>query len=83
VGVHDLDPLELGESGSLFLTRPRLADYIATRAELQRRADDLLTGIREGMWRVDIADVVNFDSVARALVELEGRRRVGKVVLEV
>ena len=80
--VHDLDPLELGESGSLFLTRPRLADYIATREELQRRADDLFAGIREGAWRVDIVDEVDFDTLARALGELEGRRRIGKVVLK-
>ena len=79
--VHDLDPLELGEAGSLFLTRPRLADYIADHEQLQRRADDLFRGIREGAWRVDIADVVDFDGLAAALAELEGRRRIGKVVL--
>lgn len=80
--VRDLDPLELGEAGSLFLTRPRLADYIVTRAQLQRRSDGLFAGIRQGAWRVDIADVVDIDHVSDALATLEGRRQIGKVILE-
>jgi NADPH2:quinone reductase len=81
--VHDLDPLELGEAGSLFLTRPRLADYIATRDELQRRSEDLFEGIRRGAWGVDIADVVTLDEAGNALSELEGRRRIGKALVKI
>lgn len=81
--VHDLDPLELGEEGSLFLTRPRLADYISTRDELRRRSDDLFEGIRRGAWGVDIADVVTLDHAGDALSELEGRRRVGKALVRI
>ncbi|SAI65756.1 quinone oxidoreductase [Bordetella ansorpii] len=39
--VKDLDPYELGEAGSLFLTRPRLADHMADAATVQRRADEV------------------------------------------
>ncbi|MGD4005645.1 zinc-binding dehydrogenase, partial [Xanthomonas citri pv. citri] len=38
--IRDLDPYELGEAGSLFLTRPRLADHLADAITVQRRADD-------------------------------------------
>lgn len=81
--VHDLDPLELGEGGSLFLTRPRLADYIATRDELQRRSVELFEGIRLGAWGVDIADVVTLDEAGNALSQLEGRRRIGKALVRI
>ena len=46
--LRDLDPYELGEGGSLFLTRPRLADYLADAATVQRRADELFAALEDG-----------------------------------
>ncbi len=52
--VDPLAPLELSRGGSLYLTRPTLVDYIATREELERRADDLFAWIADGSLRVRI-----------------------------
>jgi NADPH2:quinone reductase len=81
--VGDLDPIELGESGSLFLTRPRLADYVATREELQRRADDVFSGLLSGSWEVSLNGEFTLDSVQRGLADLENRRQIGKAVVKI
>ncbi len=51
--MRDLDPYELGEAGSLFLTRPRLADHLADGATVQHRADDVFVAIAQGALRVE------------------------------
>ena len=43
--LGDLDPHELSEAGSLFLTRPGLADYLSDRATTQRRADEIFAAL--------------------------------------
>ncbi|MFZ2856509.1 quinone oxidoreductase family protein [Acidovorax sp.] len=53
--VNDLDPVELGEAGSLFLCRPRLADHMADATTVQRRADEVFSAVREGALRIEIA----------------------------
>jgi NADPH2:quinone reductase len=80
--VDDFDPLELGEAGSLFLTRPRLADYINSREELQRRADDVFARLASGTIEVLMSGRVSLDRVADALAELEERRQVGKAIVD-
>ncbi|VTU16093.1 quinone oxidoreductase family protein [Variovorax sp. RA8] len=79
--VTDLDPLELGESGSLFLTRPRLGDHMTTADEVQMRADAIFGGILNGWLRIDIAGTYALESVHEALDALESRRMIGKPVL--
>jgi len=80
--VTDLDPLELGEAGSLFLTRPRLADHIADAATVQRRADDLFRAIAQGTLKAPIdPQRYTLDDVAVAHEHLEQRRQVGKALL--
>lgn len=79
--VRDLDPIELGEAGSLFLTRPRLADHIADSATLRRRAADIFAAIADGTLQVEIAGRYRLEQVAEAHAALEGRRLVGKPVL--
>jgi NADPH2:quinone reductase len=81
--VGDLDPIELGESGSLFLTRPRLADYIAGREELQRRADVVFAGLLAGSWEVSLSGEFTLETVARGLSDLESRRQIGKAVVKI
>ena len=81
--VRDLDPLELGEAGSLFLTRPRLADHLPDAATIRRRADDIFTALLDGSLRIDIAGRYDLDTVEEAHAALEERRMVGKPVMVV
>lgn len=81
--VSDLDPIELGEAGSLFLTRPRLADHLLDAAMIQRRADDLFAALIDGSLKIDIAGRYTLDNVEDAHAAIEERRMVGKPVLRV
>jgi NADPH2:quinone reductase len=81
--IRDLDPVELGEAGSLWLTRPRLADYVADRETIQRRADAVFEGLGDGSLSVKIAGEFTFDDVELAHAALEERRQIGKSLLRV
>ena len=79
--LNDLDPYELGEAGSLFLTRPRLADYLADGATVQRRADEVFAALTDGSLRLEISGRYTLDEVEIAHAALEERRQVGKSIL--
>lgn len=79
--VPPLDPQVLNQKGSLFLTRPTLGHYIATRAELLSRSGDLFAWITAGELDVRIGAEFALADVADAHRALEGRRTAGKVVL--
>lgn len=81
--VTDLDPLELGEAGSLLLTRPRLADHLRDAAEIRRRADDIFGALLDGTLKIDIAARYTLDNVEEAHAAYEARRMVGKPVLDI
>ncbi len=81
--VKDLDPLELGEAGSLFLTRPRLADHLRDAAEIRRRATDIFSALLDGTLTIDIAGRYTLENVADAHAAYEERRMVGKPVLDI
>ena len=81
--VTDLDPLELGEAGSLLLTRPRLADHLRDAAEIRRRADVIFGALLDGNLKIDIAARYTLDNVEEAHAAYEERRMVGKPVLDV
>ncbi len=78
--VNDLDPYELGEQGSLFLTRPRLADYMVDHATVQRRADAIFSAIRDRHLFIDIADSVDFCDISTVHAAIEARDQIGKCV---
>jgi NADPH2:quinone reductase len=78
-----IDPQLLNQKGSLFLTRPKLADYVATREELLRRAGDLFEWIRRGELNVRIGAEFPLEQAAAAHDALEGRRTTGKVLLDI
>ncbi|MBX3661121.1 MAG: quinone oxidoreductase [Burkholderiales bacterium] len=80
--VTDLDPLELGEAGSLLLTRPRLADHLRDAAEIRRRAADIFRALLDGSLRIGIAGRYTLDNVEQAHAAYEERRMVGKPVLD-
>ena len=79
--VAPIDPQILNQKGSLFLTRPTLAHYTATREELLARAGDLFAWIAEGGLSVRIGAEYPLAEVADAHRALEGRRTTGKVLL--
>jgi len=79
--VEPFDPQQLNAKGSLFLTRPTLAHYTATRAELLARAGDVLQWMAEGALHVRIGRDFSLGEAAEAHRELEARRTTGKVLL--
>jgi NADPH2:quinone reductase len=79
--VPPIDPLLLTRKGSLFMTRPTLGHYIATRDELVWRAGDVLGWLQEGALSVRIDREVPLAQAADAHLALEERRTTGKVLL--
>ena len=79
--VGPFDPQVLSQKGSLFLTRPTLAHYIATRAELLARAGEVLGWIKSGKLTVRIERELPLAQAAEAHRLLEGRKTTGKVLL--
>ena len=79
--VPPLDPQVLNAKGSLFLTRPTLGHYIATRYELLWRAGDLFGWIANGALEVRIDATFSLDQAAEAHRYLEARKTHGKVLL--
>ena len=76
-----ISPLELSKRGSLFLTRPTLFNYIATREELTAAARELFAAVRSRKVRVVIGQKYPLSSAAEAHRDLEGRRTTGSTVL--
>jgi NADPH2:quinone reductase len=79
--VPPVEPLLLTQKGSLFLTRPTLAHYIATREELEARAGDLFSWIAAGKLRIHVGAEFPLERAADAHRALEGRQTAGKVLL--
>jgi NADPH2:quinone reductase len=79
--VPPFDPQILNRKGSLFLTRPTLNDYVATREELLSRANDLLGWIQRGQLSVRIGEEFALDHVGDAQRALAGRKTTGKVLI--
>ena len=80
--VPPFDLQRLNPLGSLFVTRPTLADYVATPGELAQRSGELFASIVEGTLRVAIGGRYPLADAARAYADLEGRRTTGKLLLE-
>lgn len=81
--VQDLDPIELGEAGSVFLTRPRLADHLADGDTIRRRATDIFAALQDRSLSVEVAGRYGLDEIERAHAELEERRMVGKPIVAI
>ena len=79
--VPPVAPLQLTQGGSLFLTRPSMKDYIATRVELESRVSDLFEWITEGHLRVRVGARFALAEAAEAHRALESRATTGKVLL--
>ena len=79
--VAPFDPNILNPKGSLFLTRPSLGFYTATREELEWRAGDILNWISTGKLKLRIAGTYPLADAAQAHRDLEGRGKAGKLIL--
>jgi NADPH2:quinone reductase len=79
--VAPLDPQVLNARGSVFLTRPSLAHYVATADELRWRAGEVLDAVASGALTVRVSQVYPLADAASAHRDLEGRRTTGKLLL--
>jgi NADPH2:quinone reductase len=79
--VPPFDPQILNRKGSLYLTRPTLGNYTATREEMVARATDLFAWIAAGELTVRIAREYPLRDAAEAHRALESRRLAGKILL--
>ena len=81
--VDPISPLILSQKGSLFLTRPTLFHYIATRPELEQSADDLFDMVRSGKVKIDAKQSFPLKDAAEAHRALEARKTSGSTILTV
>jgi NADPH2:quinone reductase len=79
--VPPVAPLELAKRGSLFLTRPTLFHYVATRPQLQRAAQELFAVVEQGAVKVHIGQTYALRDAAQAHSDLEARKTTGSTVL--
>jgi NADPH2:quinone reductase len=79
--VPPFDPQVLNQKGSLFLTRPNLAHYTATREELLARAGEVLGWIQAGRLTLRVHAEYPLSQAAQAHRDLEGRGTAGKLLL--
>jgi NADPH2:quinone reductase len=79
--VPAFDLIRLSTMGSLYVTRPTLKDYIATREALEARAGDIFTWIADGSLKVRIGHTYPLANAAQAHIELAGRKTTGKLLL--
>jgi NADPH2:quinone reductase len=79
--VPPFDLIRLSTMGSLYVTRPTLKDYVATRADLEARADDIFSLVADGSLKLRIAHTYPLADAATAHRDLEGRKTTGKLLL--
>ena len=79
--VPPVDPQRLNSAGSVFLTRPKLADYVASREELTWRAGEVFDAVRDGSLRITFGGRYPLADASRAHQDLQSRRTTGKLLL--
>jgi NADPH2:quinone reductase len=80
--VPPFDLIQLSGKGSLFITRPTLWHYVATRVELEWRAGDVLGWTAKGELKLRTEFVYPLSEAAQAQIDLEARKTTGKILLE-
>jgi NADPH:quinone reductase len=79
--VPPFDLIQLNSKGSLFITRPTLWHYIATRAELEWRSSDVLGWAASGELKLRTEHTYSLADAAQAQIDLEERKTTGKILL--
>jgi NADPH2:quinone reductase len=78
-------PVNLGilsSKGSLYVTRPTLASYIASRADLAQRASELFDAVKTGKVKIETTKRYKLADAQQAHRDLEGRKTTGSIVLQ-
>ena len=81
--VPPIDPLMLSKNGSIFVTRPTLADYIAAPGEFAQRSSELMQWIGDKKLSVRIDSVFPLAQAAASHTYFESRAAMGKILLAV
>jgi len=80
--VPTFDLIHLSSKGSLFITRPTLWHYVATRAELEWRSGDVLGWAAQGELNLRTEFIYPLVEAAQAQTDMENRKTIGKILLE-
>jgi NADPH2:quinone reductase len=81
--VDPFPPGILAQKGSLFLTRPTLFNYTATRAELEASANELFEVVTNGTVQIEVKQRFALKDAAEAHRQLEARKTTGSTVLTI
>lgn len=79
--VPPFDLIKLSQKGSLFVTRPTLGHYVATREELEWRAGEVMNWVASGKLKISVAHRYKLSEAEQAHRDLEARKTTGKVLL--
>jgi len=79
--VEPFSPMELAKRGSLYVTRPVVFSFVATREDLVAAADELFRAIGDGTVRVRVSQTYPLAEAGQAHADLEARRTTGSTVL--
>jgi NADPH:quinone reductase len=79
--VPPFDLIRLSLMGSLYVTRPTLKDYVASREELEQRANEVFGWVTEGRLTVRIGHKYPLEQARQAQEDLQARKTTGKVLL--
>lgn len=78
--IPDFNPVLLAMKGSLFITRPALADYIADPAEKQALADEIFEHVSSGRIKIEINQRYELKEAVQAHRDLEARKTTGSSI---
>ena len=81
--VPPFDLIKLSQKGSLYVTRPTLANYTATREDLEWRSKEILDLVGGGQLKVRVHHSYPLADAAQAHRDLEGRKTTGKLLLKI
>ncbi len=79
--IETFNPAILSQKGSLFLTRPTLADYASNKEEISQRTKDIFSWIKNKELKIRIHKEFKLSEAKKAHEELEGRKSSGKILL--
>ncbi|MEG1093056.1 MAG: quinone oxidoreductase, partial [Acinetobacter sp.] len=78
--IPDFNPVLLAMKGSLYITRPALADYIADPAEKQALANELFDHVASGRIKIEINQRYELKDAVQAHRDLEARKTTGSSI---
>lgn len=80
--VTAIEPLALAEAGSIFFTRPHMADYMRDADEIRQRAADMFGHVESGRVKINIDKIYRLADAAQAHRDIEAAKTTGKLLLD-